>query len=139
MNSIFFLIILIPVVEIYLFIKIGAQIGALTTILLIFITAFLGVYYARYEGLNTLKAGFAQLSKQKTPTYEVMSGATIAFAAILLIIPGFGTDVLGFFLIFPITRKIILNKFSKKFTPKENIKNNYIDGEFEDIDENDVR
>ena len=139
MNSIFFLIILIPVVEIYLFIKIGAQIGALTTILLIFITAFLGVYYARYEGLNTLKAGFAQLSKQKTPTYEVMSGATIAFAAILLIIPGFGTDVLGFFLIFPITRKFILNKFSKKFTPKENIKNNYIDGEFEDIDENDVR
>ena len=139
MNSILFLIILIPVVEIYLFIKIGAQIGALTTILLIFITAFLGVYYARYEGLNTLKAGFAQLSKQKTPTYEVMSGATIAFAAILLIIPGFGTDVLGFFLIFPITRKFILNKFSKKFTPKENIKNNYIDGEFEDIDENDVR
>jgi len=139
MNSILLIIILIPVIEIYLFIKIGAQIGALTTILLIFITAFLGVYYARYEGLNTLKAGFAQLSKQKTPTYEVMSGATIAFAAILLIIPGFGTDVLGFFLIFPITRKFILNKFSKKFTPKENIKNNYIDGEFEDIDENDVR
>ena len=139
MNSILFLIILIPVVEIYLFIKIGAQIGALSTILLIFITAILGLYYARYEGLNTLKAGFTQLSKQETPAYEVMSGATIAFAALLLIIPGFATDVLGFFLIFPITRKIILNKFSKRFSPKKNTKNNFIDGEFEDIDENDVK
>jgi UPF0716 protein FxsA len=139
MNSILFLIILIPVVEIYLFIKIGAQIGALTTILLIFITAILGVYYARYEGLNTLKAGFTQLSKQETPAYEVMSGATIAFAALLLIIPGFATDLLGFFLIFPITRKIILNKFSKKFSPKKNTKNNFIDGEFEDIDDHNVK
>ena len=139
MNSILFLIILIPVVEIYLFIKIGAQIGALTTILLIFITAILGVYYARYEGLNTLKAGFTQLSKQETPAYEVMSGATIAFAALLLIIPGFATDLLGFFLIFPITRKIILNKFSRKFSHKKNTKNNFIDGEFEDIDEHDVK
>ena len=135
MNSILLLIILIPVIEIYLFIKIGAQIGALTTILLIFITAVLGVYYARYEGLNTLKAGFAQLSKQETPAYEVMSGAIIAFAALLLIIPGFATDVLGFFLIFPITRRIILNKFSKK----KNTKNNFIDGEFEDIDDHDVK
>ena len=139
MNSILFLIILIPAVEIYLFIKIGAQIGALTTILLIFITAILGVYYARYEGLNTLKAGFTQLSKQETPAYEVMSGATIAFAALLLIIPGFATDLLGFFLIFPITRKIILNKFSKKFSPKKNTKNNFIDGEFEDIDDHNVK
>tara|TARA_B100001109_G_scaffold5039_1_gene3852 strand:- start:75 stop:494 length:420 start_codon:yes stop_codon:yes gene_type:complete len=139
MNSILFLIILIPVIEIYLFIKIGAQIGALTTILLIFITAILGVYYARYEGLNTLKSGFAQLSKRETPAYEVMSGATIAFAALLLIIPGFATDLLGFFLIFPITRKIILNKFSKKFSTKKNTKNNFIDGEFEDIDEHDVK
>jgi UPF0716 protein FxsA len=139
MNSILLLIILIPVVEIYLFIKIGAQIGALTTILLIFITAILGVYYARYEGLNTLKAGFTQLSKQETPAYEVMSGATIAFAALLLIIPGFATDVLGFFLIFPITRKIILNKFFKRFSQKKNKKNNFIDGEFEDIDEHDVK
>tara|TARA_B100000927_G_scaffold282482_1_gene269165 strand:- start:443 stop:850 length:408 start_codon:yes stop_codon:yes gene_type:complete len=135
MNSILLLIILIPVIEIYLFIKIGAQIGALTTISLIFITAVLGVYYARYEGLNTLKAGFAQLSKQETPAYEVMSGAIIAFAALLLIIPGFATDVLGFFLIFPITRRIILNKFSKK----KNTKNNFIDGEFEDIDDHDVK
>ena len=135
MNPIFFSIIFIPVVEIYLFIKIGAQIGALTTILLIFITAILGVYYARYEGLNTLKAGFNQLSKQETPAYEVISGATIAFAAILLIIPGFATDILGFFLIFPITRKIILNKFSKRFSPSKKTKNNFIDGEFEDIDD----
>ena len=139
MNSILFLIILIPVIEIYLFIKIGAQIGALTTILLIFITAILGVYYARYEGLNTLKSGFAQLSKRETPAYEVMSGATIAFAALLLIIPGFATDLLGFFLIFPITRKIILNKFTKKFSSKKNTKNNFIDGEFEDIDDSDVK
>ena len=139
MNSILLIIILIPVIEIYLFIKIGAQIGALTTILLIFITALLGVYYARYEGLNTLKAGFAQLSKQETPAYEVISGATIAFAALLLIIPGFATDVLGFFLIFPFTRKIILSKFYKKFSPEKNKKNNFIDGEFEDIDEHDVK
>jgi len=139
MNPILFSIILIPVVEIYLFIKIGAQIGALTTILLIFITAILGVYYAKYEGLNTLKAGFAQLNKKETPAYEVISGATIAFAAILLIIPGFATDLLGFVLIFPITRKIILNKFSKKFSTKKNTKNNFIDGEFEDIDEHDVK
>ena len=139
MNSILLIIILIPVIEIYLFIKIGAQIGALTTILLIFITAVLGVYYARYEGLNTLKAGFVQLSKKETPAYEVISGAAIAFAALLLIIPGFATDLLGFFLIFPITRKIILNKFSKKFSSKKNTKNNFIEGEFEDIDEHDVK
>ena len=139
MNSILLLIILIPVIEIYLFIKIGAQIGALTTILLIFITAVLGIYYARYEGLNTLKAGFSQLSKKETPAYEVMSGAVIAFAALLLIIPGFATDLLGFFLIFPITRKIILNKFSKKFSSKKNTKNNFIDGEFEDIDDQNVK
>ena len=139
MNSILLLIILLPVIEIYLFIKIGAQIGALTTILLIFITAVLGVYYARYEGLNTLKAGFTQLSKKETPAYEVISGAAIAFAALLLIIPGFATDLLGFILIFPITRKIILNKFSKKFSLKKNTKNNFIDGEFEDIDDHNVR
>ena len=139
MNSILLLIILLPVIEIYLFIKIGAQIGALTTILLIFITAILGVYYARYEGLNTLKAGFTQLSKKETPAYEVISGAAIAFAALLLIIPGFATDLLGFILIFPITRKIILNKFSKKFSSKKNTKNNFIEGEFEDIDDHNVR
>ena len=139
MNSILLLIILIPVIEIYLFIKIGAQIGAVTTIFLIFITAVLGIYYARYEGLNTLRAGFSQLSKQETPAYEVISGAAIAFAALLLIIPGFATDLFGFFLIFPITRRIVLNKFSKKFSAKKNIKNNFIDGEFEDIDDHDVK
>ncbi len=139
MNPILFLIILVPIVEIYLFIKIGAQIGAITTILLIFITAVLGIYYARYEGLNTLKAGISQLGKQETPAYEVISGAAIAFAALLLIIPGFATDLLGFFLIFPITRRVILNKFSKKIFAKKNTKNNFIDGEFEDIDDHDVK
>ena len=139
MNLILFLVIAIPVIEIYLFIKIGAQIGAITTILLIFITAIVGVYYARYEGLNTLKAGFSQLSKQETPAYEMISGAAIAFAALLLIIPGFATDVLGFLLIFPATRKIILNKFLKKFSKKKNNKNNFIDGEFEDIDDRNER
>ena len=139
MNPILFSVILIPVIEIYLFIKIGAQIGAITTIFLIFITAILGIYYARYEGLNTLRAGFSQLSKQVNPTYEVISGAAIAFAALLLIIPGFATDLLGFFLIFPITRKIILNRFSKKFSPKKDTKNNFIDGEYEDIDDHNVK
>ena len=139
MNPIFFSIILLPIVEIYLFIKIGAQIGAITTILLIFITAILGVYYARYEGLNTLRAGFTQLSKQETPAYEIISGAAIALAALLLIIPGFATDIFGFLLIFPLSRKFILSKLSKKFSPKKNKKNNFIDGEFEDRDDRDVR
>ena len=139
MNPFFLSIILIPIVEIYLFIKLGSQIGAFTTISLIFATAIIGVYYAKYEGLNTLKSGFAQLSKQETPAYEVISGAAIAFAAVLLIIPGFATDILGFFLIFPITRRIILNKFSKKFSAKKDTKNNFIDGEFEDIEDDNDR
>ena len=135
MNPILLTIILVPVVEIYLLIKIGSQIGALNTILLIFTTALIGIYYAKYEGLNTLKSGFAQLSKNETPAYEVISGAAIAFAALLLIIPGFATDTLGFLLIFPFSRKIIFNIFSKKLKPKETKKNNYIDGEFEDIED----
>ena len=139
MNSILLLIILIPVIEIYLFIKIGSQIGAITTILLIFTTAVVGVYYAKYEGLNTLKSGFAQLSKNEPPTYEMISGAAIAFAALLLIIPGFATDILGFLIIFPITRKFIFKKFSKKFKTKKSEKNNFIDGEFEDIESDDDR
>ena len=114
MNTILLLIILIPVVEIYLFIKIGAQIGAITTIILIFITAIIGIYYAKYEGLNTLKSGFSQLSKNETPAYEMISGAAIAIAALLLIIPGFATDVIGFLMIFPTTRKIFFKKFFKK-------------------------
>ena len=139
MNPILFSIIIIPVLEIYLFIKIGSQIGAFTTILLIFVTAILGIYYARYEGLNTLRTGFTQLSKQETPAYEIISGATIALAALLLIIPGFATDFLGFLLIFPLSRKLILNKFSKRFRSKQNKKSNFIDGEFEDIDDADVK
>ena len=139
MNSFFFGIILVPIIEIYLLIKIGSEIGALTTILLIFTTAIVGVYYAKYEGLNTLKSGFAQLSKNETPAYEVISGAAIAFAALLLIIPGFATDVLGFLLIFPLSRKFIFNLFSKKFPKKKREKNNFIDGEFEDIDDDNDR
>ena len=137
MNPIFFFIIVIPAIEIYLFIKIGGQIGALTTILLIFSTAILGVYYARYEGLNTLKSGFSQLSRNETPAYEVISGAAIAFAALLLIVPGFATDFFGFLLIFPISRKFIFKNFSKKFTKKKSEKNNFIDGDFEDIEDDD--
>ena len=137
MNSILLLIILVPVIEIYLLIKIGSQIGAITTIILIFTTAIVGVYYAKYEGLNTLKSGFIQISKNETPTYEVLSGAAVAFAALLLIIPGFATDILGFLLIFPISRKFIFTLFSKKIEKKKNKKNNFIDGEFEDIEEND--
>ena len=139
MNSILLFLILIPAIEIYLFIKIGSQIGAITTILLIFATAIIGVYYAKFEGLNTLKSGFAQLSKNKTPKYEMISGASIAFAALLLIIPGFATDILGFLLIFPISRKFFINKFSIKFQKKEDKKNNFIDGEFEDIDDDNDR
>ena len=140
MNSFFLAIILVPIIEIYLLIKIGTKIGALSTILLIFTTAIVGVYYAKYEGLNTLKSGFAQLSKNETPTYEVISGAAIAFAALLLIIPGFATDVMGFLLIFPLSRKFIFNKFSKRFPQKKQGRNNFIDGEFEDIeDDNDKK
>ena len=139
MNSILLLIILIPVIEIYLFIKIGSQIGALSTILLIFATAIIGVYYAKFEGLNTLKSGFIQISKNKTPAYEVLSGAAIAFAAVLLIIPGFLTDIFGFLLILPITRKYIFSKLKKKVKTQNDNKNNFIDGEFEDIEDNDDR
>ena len=139
MNTIFLLIILIPVIEIYLLITIGSEIGAITTILLIFITAIIGVYYAKYEGLNTLKSGFIQLSKNQSPKYEVISGAAIAFAAVLLIIPGFMTDIIGFLLIFPITRKIIFGGVLKKFKTKENIKKDYIEGDFEDIDDDNDR
>ena len=139
MNPIFLSIILIPILEIYLLIKIGSSIGAITTILLIFTTAIIGIYYAKYEGLNTLKSGFIQLSKNQAPTYEVISGAAIAFAALLLIIPGFATDLLGFLLIFPVSRNLVFNIFSKKFKKKENKKNNFIDGEYEDIENDDDR
>ena len=139
MNSIFFTIILIPAIEIYLLIKIGSQIGAITTILLIFTTAVVGVYYAKYEGLNTLRSGFNQLKRNEAPTYEMLSGAAIAFAALLLIIPGFVTDLLGFLLIFPLTRKFIFNSLFKKFNTVNTRKNDFIDGEYEDLDEKDDR
>jgi UPF0716 protein FxsA len=137
MNSILLLIILIPIVEIYLFIKIGSQIGAIITITLIFTTAIVGIYYAKYEGLNTLKSGFNQLNNNMAPTYEMISGAAIALAALLLIIPGFATDLVGFLLIFPISRKFIFARFNKKFTMRETKKNDFIDGDFEDIEDDD--
>ena len=139
MNPIFLTIIFVPVIEIYLLIKIGSEIGAITTIFLIFITAILGIYYAKYEGLNTLRSGFNQLKRNETPTYEMLSGAAIAFAALLLIIPGFATDLLGFLLIFPLTRKFIFNVLFKKFNTVNTRKNNFIDGEYEDLDEKDDR
>ena len=139
MNTLLLTIILVPIVEIYLFIKIGSNIGAFNTISLIFITAIIGVIYARYEGLNTLKSGFTQLVKNEVPAYEIISGAAIAFASFLLILPGFATDLIGFLLIFPLTRKLIFGNISKKFQKKDNQKNNFIDGEFEDIEEDDDR
>ena len=139
MNSIFLLLILIPVIEIYLLIQIGSEIGAITTIFLIFTTAIVGIYYAKYEGLNTLKSGFIQLSKNEPPTFEMLSGAAIAFGALLLIIPGFVTDFFGFILIFPISRKFIFKIFTKKMNYKKKEKKDFIEGEFEDIEENDDR
>ena len=139
MNSIFLLLILIPVIEIYLLIQIGSEIGAITTIFLIFTTAIVGIYYAKYEGLNTLKSGFTQLSKNEPPTFEMLSGAAIAFGALFLIIPGFVTDFFGFILIFPISRKFIFKIFTKKMNYKKKEKKDFIEGEFEDIEENDDR
>ena len=141
MNTVILSIILVPIIEIYLFIKIGSQIGAINTILLILITAVTGVFYARYEGLNTLRSGFSQLVKNEVPAYEIISGAVLAFAAFLLILPGFATDILGFLFIFPLSRKIILEKILKKFKKKEEGKqtNKFIDGEYEDIEEDDDR
>ena len=139
MNSVLIALILTPILEIYLFIKIGGQIGAFNTISLIFITAIIGVIYARYEGLNTLRSGFSQLIKNKAPIYEIISGAAIAFAALLLIVPGFATDLFGFLLIFPMTRKLIFGKIINKFKNETKNKKPYIEGEFEDIEEDDER
>ncbi len=139
MNSILLAIILIPIIEIYLLIKIGSQIGALTTILLILSTAVIGIYYAKYEGLNTLKSGIIQLSKNEAPAYEIISGAAIAFAALLLVIPGFFTDIFGFLLIFPISRSFVLSFIFNRFKNNKTTKNNFIDGEFEDIDDDSDR
>ena len=137
MNSVLIALILVPVIEIYLFIKIGSQIGALTTITLIFVTAILGIIYARYEGLNTLKSAFVQLVKNEIPVYEIISGAAITFAALLLIIPGFATDVIGFLIIFPFSRKFILKILSSKFQIKKKTDEKFIDGEYEEIEKED--
>ena len=137
MNSVLIAIILIPVIEIYLFIKIGSQIGALTTITLIFVTALLGIIYARYEGLNTLRSAFVQLIKNEIPVYEIISGAAITFAALLLIVPGFATDIIGFLLIFPFSRKFILKILSSKFQMKKKTNEKFIDGEYEEIEKED--
>ena len=134
MNTALLLIILIPILEIYLFIKIGSQIGAFTTISLIFLTAIIGVYYARYEGLNTLKSGVSQLYKNQMPLFELMSGAALAVAAILLIFPGFATDLLGFLIIFPLTRKIIFHLFAQNKKSEVHVKDDLIEGEYEDKD-----
>ena len=139
MNSVLITLILIPILEIFLFIKIGGQIGAFNTISLIFITAIIGVFYARYEGLNTLRTGLNQLIKNELPAYEMISGAAIAFAAILLIIPGFATDLIGFLLIFPLTRKLLFGKFVKDFKGGTKTRKPYIEGEFEDLDEDNER
>ena len=134
MATILLLLISIPLIEIYLFIKIGSYIGAFNTVSLILITAILGIIYARYEGFNTLRSGISQLIKNEIPVYEIISGAALAFAALLLILPGFATDLIGLILIFPPTRKLILKNFSKKYTSKNQKKKDYIDGEFEDKD-----
>ena len=140
MNTALILILGIPLVEIYLLIKVGSQIGALNTILLILITAVVGIWYARYEGFNTLRSGMSQLVKNELPLYEIVSGAAIAFAALLLILPGFATDIIGVLLIFPVTRKIILSKYTKKNSTKNknsDKQKNYIEGEYEDIEDKD--
>ncbi len=138
MNTLLLIIILVPIIEIYLFIKIGSQIGAFSTISLIFVTAFLGIIYARYEGFNTLKSGMSQIIKNEMPIYEIISGAALAFAAFLLILPGFATDILGLLIIFPPTRKLLLKKVSTKYSGNKK-KQDFIEGEFEDIDEDNER
>ena len=139
MNTVLLTIILVPIIEIYLFIKVGNQIGAFNTISLIFITAIIGIVYARYEGLNTLKSGFSQLIKNELPAYEIISGAAIAFAALLLIVPGFATDLLGFLIIFPLTRRLFFGKFLKNYKNTKTFNKPYIDGEFEDLKDDDER
>ena len=139
MNSVLILILSIPLIEIYLFIKIGSSIGAFNTISLILLTAIIGVAYARYEGFNTLRSGMTQMIQNKMPVYEIISGAALAFAALLLIIPGFATDFLGLLIIFPPSRKLMFRNLSDKFEKKndidKNIQKDFIEGEFEDKDE----
>ena len=136
MNAVILLIIGVPAIEIYLMIKIGGMIGALNTIFLIFFTAVTGVYFARLEGLNAIRSGFNQLVKNEMPIYEIISGTALAFAALLLIIPGFMTDLVGFLLIIPATRKLFIRSISSKFNRKKN-DGNIIEGSFEENKQND--
>tara|TARA_B110000971_G_scaffold192850_1_gene205414 strand:- start:152 stop:568 length:417 start_codon:yes stop_codon:yes gene_type:complete len=135
--NILLLIIAVPIVEIYLFIEVGSEIGAFNTLLLIFFTAFFGITYARYEGLNTLRSAMSQIIKNELPVYEIISGAALAFAALLLILPGFATDFLGLLIVFPPTRKLIFRKVSTNNVRSNTPKQDYINGEYEDIEEKD--
>jgi len=137
MNAVILFIIGIPLIEIYLMIKIGGSIGAFNTIFLIFFTAVAGIFFARLEGFRTLRSGFQQMVKNEMPVYEIISGAALAFAALLLIIPGFVTDIIGFLLIFPLTRKILIKNISLKYGKKEKRKKDFIEGDFEDKNEKD--
>jgi len=139
MNTLLLLIIGIPALEIYLFIKIGSQIGAFNTISLIFLTAFLGILYARYEGFNTLKSGMSQLVRNEMPVFEIISGAALAFAALLLILPGFATDIIGLLIVFPPTRKLLLKRVSVKYKKPPTTKKDFINGEYEDIEDDNDR
>ena len=137
MNSTILFIIAIPAIEIYLMIKVGGMIGALNTIFLIFFTAVTGVYFAKVAGLSALRSGFNQLVKNEMPIYEIISGAALAFAALLLVIPGFLTDLFGFLLIIPITRRFFISSISSKFKNKKvNNSSDIIEGSFEDTQQN---
>jgi len=136
MNALILFILSIPLIEIYLMIKVGGVVGAFNTIFLIFFTAITGVYFARLAGLNAIRSGFNQLMKNEMPIYEIISGAALAFAALLLIIPGFLTDLVGFLLIIPVTRKFFIRSISSKFNRKKN-EENIIEGSFEENKQND--
>ena len=137
MGLLLLLLVIVPIIEIYLFIKVGLYIGAFNTILLILLTAIIGIMYARYEGFNTLRSGMSQLIKNQMPIYEIISGAALAFAALLLILPGFATDLIGLLLIFPPTRKLFFKKVSNNYSNKNNKKQDFINGKFEDIEDDD--
>ena len=137
MSLLLLLLVIVPIIEIYLFIKVGLYIGAFNTILLILLTAIIGIMYARYEGFNTLRSGMSQLIKNQMPVYEIISGAALAFAALLLILPGFATDLIGLLLIFPPTRKLFFKKVSNNYSDKNNKKQDFINGKFEDIEDDD--
>ena len=137
MGLLLLLLVIVPIIEIYLFIKVGLYIGAFNTILLILLTAIIGIVYVRYEGFNTLRSGMSQLIKNQMPVYEIISGAALAFAALLLILPGFATDLIGLLLIFPPTRKLFFKKVSNNYSDKNNKKQDFINGKFEDIEDDD--